>query len=292
MGAWTFISPGYFDTLQIPLLRGRKFTEGDNSQSPGVVIINEAMARAAWPGKNPIGERLLLGRGTAPEFEGDPVRQIVGIVGDVRDDALNRNPRPEMYVPIAQLPDSVKALDLPLLPVAWLVRTRSEPRTFAAAVQRELKEVSDLPITRIRSLQEVSEQSIGRTQLQMWLMVLFGGLALLLSGLGTYSVVAYSVQQRTREIGIRIALGAPLHQVRNTVIYRGIRLALAGVGAGLAAAFWLAQLLKTFLYGVKPHDTLAFLAVPIFMLGVVLVAVWRPAWQATNVDPTNFLRSE
>jgi predicted permease len=292
IGAWTFISPGYFDTIRIPLLRGRKFTIRDDAQAPGVVIINDAMARAVWPGKNPIGERLLLGRGMAPEFDTDPARQIVGIAGNVRDDALNRNPRPEMYVAIAQLPDAVKALDLPLLPVAWLVRTRGEPHLVSAAVQRELREASGLPVARIRSLEEIRAQSVSRTRFQVSLMVIFGSLSLLLAAVGTYSVIAHLAQQRTREIAIRMAVGATLPDVRNMMLAQGTRVAFAGIGVGLAAAFGLARLLAAFLYGVKPRDPFVFAAVPLFLMVVALVAVWHPAWRASRVDPAAILKQE
>ena len=157
----------------------------------------------------------------APESDADPVREVVGVVGDVRDDTLTRDPRPEIYVPIAQLPDAVNALDLPLLPVAWLIRTWVEPRQLSAAVQRELTETTGVPAAPIRSLDEVRAQSTGRNRFQTWLMVVFGSVASMLAGVGIYSVIAYSVEQRTREIGIRIACGATGAVIRKMVVSAG-----------------------------------------------------------------------
>jgi len=197
-----------------------------------------------------------------------------------------------MYVPIAQLPDAVKALDLPLLPVAWLVRTRGEPHLVSAAVQRELREASGLPVARIRSMEEIRAQSVSRTRFQVSLMVIFGSLSLLLAAVGTYSVIAHLAQQRTREIAIRMAVGATLPDVRNMMLAQGTRVAFAGIGVGLAAAFGLARLLAAFLYGVKPRDPFVFAAVPLFLMVVALVAVWHPAWRASRVDPAAILKQE
>lgn len=293
ISGWTFISPGYFDALNVPILRGRAFTQRDDATQPGVVIINQEMARRGWPNSDPLNDRLLVGRTFGPEYDQDPVRQIVGIVGDVRDVGLNRPPRPAMYVPIAQLPEGVKGLVLPILPIAWMVRTRVEPQTLSMAIQDELRQASGgLPVARVRSMDEVASQSTARTRFNMLLMSIFGGSALLLAATGIYGLMAYSVQQRMQEIGIRIALGAATGDVRNMVISQGMRLALIGAGIGIALAFGLARFIASFLFGVKAWDPIVFITVPILLSTVALFAVWLPALRASRIDPIDALRHE
>jgi hypothetical protein len=136
------VSPGYFETYNIPILRGRDFTDSDDTSSPGVVIINEAMARRFWPNSDPLNDRLVIGRTMRPEYDDDPVRQIIGIVADVRDTGLAREARPAMYVPVAQVPDGVTALNVKLLPIVWIIRTKAQPYLFSQQVQTELRQVS------------------------------------------------------------------------------------------------------------------------------------------------------
>jgi len=293
VAGWTFISPGYFDALKIPVLRGRAFNERDDATQPGVVIINQEMARRFWPNSDPLNDRLLVGRTFGPEYDQDPVRQIVGIVGDVRDVGLNRNPRPAMYVPIAHLPESVRSLVLPILPIAWIVRTRVEPQSLSMAIQSELRQASGgLPVARVRSMDEVASQSTARTRFNMLLMSIFGASALLLAATGIYGLMAYSVQQRTQEIGIRMALGAATGEVRNMMISQGMRLALTGTAIGIALAFGLARFIAGFLFGVKAWDPIVFLAVPALLSAVALFAIWLPALRASRIDPIDALRHE
>jgi len=293
VAGWTFISPGYFDALKIPVLRGRAFNERDDATQPGVVIINQEMARRFWPNSDPLNDRLLVGRTFGPEYDQDPVRQIVGIVGDVRDVGLNRNPRPAMYVPIAQLPESVRSLVLPILPIAWIVRTRVEPQSLSMAIQSELRQASGgLPVARVRSMDEVASQSTARTRFNMLLMSIFGASALLLAATGIYGLMAYSVQQRTQEIGIRMALGAATGEVRNMMISQGMRLALTGTAIGIALAFGLARFIAGFLFGVKAWDPIVFLAVPALLSAAALFAIWLPALRASRIDPIDALRHE
>ncbi|HTR38038.1 MAG TPA: ABC transporter permease [Bryobacteraceae bacterium] len=292
IAGWTFVSPEYFQAFHIPILRGREFTERDNASAPGVVVINETMARIVWPHGDPLMDRLLLGRGMRPEYDKDPIRQIVGIVGDVRAIGLNREPRPEMYVPIAQLPDGINALNLRLLPIAWIVRTSVEPHSLSSAIEGQLRKGTGQPVARVRSMAEVMEQSTARTQLNMLLMTIFGCSALLLAAIGIYGLIAYSVQQRTQEIGIRLALGAEESSVRKMVIVQGMRLALIGAAIGLIASFELTRFLASFLFGVKPWDPVVFASVPITLCAVALLAVWLPARRATRIDPIVALRYE
>jgi len=292
-GGWTFVSPGYFDVFNIPILRGRDFTDRDNAGAPGVVIVNQEMARRFWPTGDPLNDRLIVGRGMRPEYDQDPVRQIVGIVGNVRDTGLTRIPRPAMYVPTAQVPDGVTALNVRLLPIVWVVRTATDPYSLGAPIQKELSRASGgLPVARVRSMDDVVSESIARARFDMWLMTIFGCLALLLAAIGVYSSIAYAVQQRTAEIGIRMALGADSRAVRRMVLGQGMSLAMAGIALGLASAFGLARLLAGFLFGVTARDPAVFIAVPLILSGVALIAVWLPARHATRISPMIALRNE
>jgi putative ABC transport system permease protein len=290
VAGWTFISPEYFDAFRIPVLRGRTFTERDDDSAPGVVIINETMARTLWPNGDPLKERLLVGRGMRPEYDHDPVRQIVGIVGDVRARRLNAAPRPEMYVPIAQLPDAVNALNLRLLPVAWIVRTAVEPHSLGPAIQEQLRKATGQPLASIRSMDEVAAQSTARRKFNTLLMTIFGCSALLLAAIGLYGLITFSIQQRTQEFGIRLALGAESNRVRNMVLLYGVRLTVAGIAIGLAASFGLTQLLANFLFGVPPRDPVVFVCVPIVLGVTALLATWLPARRASHIDPIVALR--
>ncbi len=248
------------------------------------------MARLFWPGGDPLGDHLVIGRGVRPEYQKDPARQIIGIVGDVRDSALNRVPRPAMYVPIAQLPDDLNLINLRLLPIAWFVRASGASHS---AIQNELQQVSGgLPVSPIRSMDEVATQSTARTRFEMLLMTIFGGAALLLAAVGVYGLIAYSVEQRTQELGIRLALGARSGKLRNMIVFQGMRLALVGVGAGLAGAFGLTRLIAGFLFGVRPWDPAVFATVAIVLAAVALFATWLPARRAMRIDPVAALRWE
>jgi len=292
-GGWTFVSPGYFDVFRIPLLKGRDFTVHDDASAPGVVIINEAMARRFWPNDDPLQDRLIIGRGMRPEYEQDPIRQIIGIVGNVRDTGLNREPRPAMYVPVAQVPDGVTALNVRLLPLVWIVRTGPEPYSLARPVAKALESASGgLPVSRIRSMSDVQSESTARTEFDMWLMTIFGSLAGALAAIGIYGLVAYVVRQRTREIGIRLALGQRAGSIRNLVLKEGIWTAVAGAVVGVAIASLAVRLLVRLLFGVKPNDPLLYAMVSIGFVVVAGLASWVPARRAMNVDSLRALRYE
>jgi putative ABC transport system permease protein len=289
---WKPVSPGYFDVFKIPVLRGRGFTDRDDGSAAGVVLINQAMAKRFWPKGDPIGEQLVIGKGVGPEFE-EPARQIIGITGDVRDGGLNRNPSPTMYVPVSQIPDGVTALNSRIAPISWVVRTRTAPLALRSAVENELRQASGgLPAANVRSMDEIVSQSTARADFNMSLLTIFGGSALLLAAIGIYGLMAYSVQQRTQEIGIRMALGAGRGDVRNMVVGQGMRLALIGVAIGIGAAFGLTRFLATFLFGVHTWDPLVFVIVPFALSAVALIAVWLPARRATRIDPLTALRYE
>jgi putative ABC transport system permease protein len=292
-GGWVTISSGYFDVFKIPVLRGRAFTDSDTAGAPSVTIINQAMARKFWPSGDPLNDRLLIGKGVGPEFDVDRARQIVGIVGDVRDGALNRDPRPTMYVPEAQVPDGMNALGLRISALAWVIRTRVEPHSLSSAIQDELRQASaGLPVANVRFMDEIVVQSTARQDFNMLLMTVFAGSALLLAAIGIYGLTAYSVQHRTQEIGIRLALGAESSHVRRMIVFQGMRLALIGDAIGIASAFGLSRLITSFLFGVKAWDPMVFATVPILLSAVALVAVWFPARRATRIDPVVTLRHE
>jgi putative ABC transport system permease protein len=293
MAGWTFVSPGYFDVFRIPVLRGRDFNGSDDAASPGVVIINQAMARRFWPDRDPLDDQLLIGRGVRPDYEADPLRQVIGIVGDVRDTGLTRPARPAMYVPISQVPDGVTVLNVRLLPLVWIARTNGNPYALAAPIERELQGASSgLPLARIRSMDDVVAEATARRRFDMLLMILFASSALTLAAVGIFGLMGYSVQQRTQEIGVRLALGAGSPQVANMILRQGMALASIGIAIGVAVAFAFARLLAGLLFGVSPRDTLTFITVPLTLGIVSLLAVAVPALRASRLTPMDALRHE
>jgi len=222
---------------------------------------------------------------------GDPPRQIIGIVGDVRDEALNHAPNPMLYVPEAQVPDGMSALFARIDPLIWVVRTRVAPASLQAAIEKLVREASGgLPAAHVLSMEAIRKQSTARADFNMTLLTIFGASALLLAAIGIYGLIAYSVEQRTQEIGIRMALGAGRGDVRSMVVRQGMRLALIGVAIGVAAAFGLTRLIASFLFGVKSTDPIVFVTVPLLLSAVALFAVWLPARRASAVDPIEALR--
>ena len=294
-GGWLTVSPGYFEVFRIAMKRGRSFQERDDKLAPPVVIINEAFARQYFKDGDPLNERLVIGHsGNAGmrEFMTEPPRQIVGVASDVRDGALNRDPAPTMYIPQAQLPDAANQLNVRISPMAWVVRTRMAPYAVSGAVQEQLRQASGLPVSDVRSMGDLVSRSTSRQRFNMLLMIVFGAAALLLAAIGIYGLMAYSVEQRTQEIGIRLALGADTSVVRRMILFQGMRLAIAGVMIGLASAFGLARLIANLLYGVTARDPLVFVLVPVVLTLVALVGVWLPARRAIGVDPVVALRAE
>ncbi|HEV2499464.1 MAG TPA: ABC transporter permease [Terriglobia bacterium] len=289
---WAFVSPQFFKVFEIPLIRGRLFTDLDTAAAPHVVIINQALAKQFWKKGNPVGQQMQIGIGIGPEFIEAP-RQIIGIVGDVRDNGLNRNPPPIMYVPSAQLNDGVMALANRLSPIYWTVRTQVPPFSLSRQVEQQLRVSSGgLPVAHIRSMDEVMGESLARTDFNMVLFSIFAAIALLLAAIGIYGLIAYSVQQRTQEIGIRMALGAGPRDVRNMVVRQGMTLAIIGVAAGIAIAFAVTRLMASMLYGIKARDPLVFVSVAVLLSLIALLATYLPARRAAKVDPMIALRYE
>jgi len=290
-GGFNLISSAYFSAFKIPVVRGRAFTDQDTGAAPKVAIINQAMARQYWPTGDPLTDRITIAKGL-PEL-GDFTRQIVGVVGDVRDGGLNREPRPAMYISWAQVPDVHNVNLVGIAPLTWIVRTRAESAALSSAIQAELRQASGgLPVARPRTMDDIVARSTARSDFNMLLLTIFAGAALLLAAIGIYGLMSYSVQQRTREIGIRVALGADSPHVRNMVVRQGMIVALAGVAIGLASAFGLTRIIASFLYGVTAHDPVVSVAVPLLLSAVALIGVWFPARRAARVDPVVALRAE
>jgi putative ABC transport system permease protein len=278
---FVLVSAGYFETFKIPLLRGRTFNESDDS-GPPVVIINQTLTKEYWQDRDPLRDQIVVGH--------DSPRQIIGVVGDVRDDALNRAPRPVLYQLSAHMTDTRLMANAPW---AWVIRTRAAPLVLSPAIENELREASGgLPVARIRTMEEIRSRSTAAENFNTLVLTIFGCSALLLAAIGIYGLMAYAVAQRIPEIGIRLALGAESSHIRNMVVFQGLRPALAGVVFGIAAALGLTRLMAGFLFGVKQWDPLVFVVVPVLLAGVALIAVWLPALRASRVNPTQALRYE
>ncbi len=276
---FNIIGPDYFRTMKIPLLDGREFGQSDTTTAPQVVIINETAVRRYWPGQSPLGQRLILGR--APDEE---VREIVGVVKDSKYRQLTEAVRPAIYVPLAQDYRANMALH---------VRTAGEPEAMLAVVRREVQAMdASLPLYNIKTLEEQRNSSLYTSRLAATLLTVFGLVALLLAAVGLYGVMAYAVNRRTREIGIRLALGAQGHDVLRQMLAEGMTLVTIGVAFGLAGAFALTRLMKTLLFGVSATDPLTFGVIAGLLLVVAMLACFIPARRATKVDPLVALRCD
>ena len=269
------ISADYFRVMNIPQLKGRSFTEFDAPQAAPVIIIDETMARQFWPNEDPLGQRLRIGV--------SPWLTVVGVVGDVRHGGLNARPNPEMFLPHLQVPQASMSV---------MVRTSVDPLRLAAAVREQLKALDqDLPAP-ITTMDQVFSDSVARQRFNALLMSIFGSLALGLSIVGVFGVINYSVAQRTREIGVRIALGAKHGDIFKLIVGQGLVLALLGVAIGLVGAFALTRLISGLLFGVSPTDPITFLVVSVLLTSVAVLASYIPARRAMKVDPMVALRCE
>lgn len=273
-----FIGLDYFKTLHISQVDGRDFTERDNPKAPPVVIINEAFARQYFNGENPLGKKLQLGWG------GDDAKEIVGIVGNVKHRSLSDEARAEMYVPQAQFPNGG---------ITLLVRSTVKPETLIATIKKEIHGLdAELPLTEIKTLEDFRADTLALPRFNTFLLTLFAGLALALTIIGLYGVISYSVSQRTREIGIRMAMGAQQSDVLKMIIKQGMLLTCTGVALGLGAAFAVTRLIGSLLYEVTTTDAWTFAGMALLFIIVALLACVAPARRATKVDPMIALRYE
>jgi putative ABC transport system permease protein len=289
---WRFVSPGYFEALRIPLLRGRYFTRNDTGKSDHVVIVNETFAKKYWPKEDPIGQRMLIGKGLGADFE-EPERQIVGVVGSVTESGLANGMVPVMYVPQSQINDGLTRLGASLLPLSWVVRTSGDPLSMKSPVAHEFESLdAQLAPSHVVSMDQVIAESNTRQDFNTLLLSVFAAIALLLAAIGIYGLMAYAVEQRTQEIGIRMALGANHGKIMQLFLGQGMRLAIIGTVIGLTAAYGLTRLLAKFLFGVKAGDPLAFSLVALVLFVVTLLAAFIPTRKAMRVDPIVALRQE
>ena len=278
------ITPGYLETLGVPLIAGRRFTQSDDEKAAPVVVVNQSFARQFFGTESPLGKRMQLG--ATPE-DAVPWMEIVGVVGDVRR-GLATEPQSEMYLPYRQA-DGL----LPVFSLSIVLRTGVEPAAEASALRGALAEIDKgQPLVKVRTMEDNMKASAVQPRFRTWLLGLFALLALVLSAIGIYGVISYSVAQRAQEIGVRIALGAQRQQVFRLVTGEGLRLALTGAGLGIAASLALTRVLRSFLYEVSPLDPVTYAVVVLLLVATGVVASCVPAGRATGVDPIVALRHE
>lgn len=288
--AWNYVTWRFFDVFKIPIVRGRGFGERDNATAPPVVLINESLARKYFNKQNPIGERLIIGGGMGPDFL-QPPREIVGVVGDTRDGGLNNDPGPATFIPLAQVSDAYIALNNRFMPLTWVVRTQgAAPLSMTQQIQRAFQEAADLPIAHVRSMEQIVTLSTADTRFNTVLLGIFAGLAVLLASIGLYGLMAYSVEQRTLEFGIRLALGAGAPQLRDLVVRQAMTLAGIGIAIGIGGAYGLTRLLANLLFEVKATDPTVFASVAAVLAAVAFLASYLPARRALRMDPVVALR--
>jgi predicted permease len=271
------VSPNFFDTLRIPLRSGRTFNDLDKSDTTPVAMINEAMARHFWPGEEAVGKRF--------HFFGDPkLLQVIGVVGDTVINQIGEDPQPLAYLPLTQ--------DFP--PAATIqVRTSGNPDAAIATVRNQVQSLDrNLAITNVETIEEVLNQGLWAPRVAATLLTLFGGLALILAVIGVYGVLSYSVNQQTREIGIRMALGATPARVLRWVVAQGLRLVCAGLVIGVLVGLVLMRYIASLLFGISTYDPQTFAVVALLLGIVALLACYVPARRATKINPVVALRIE
>ena len=276
-------TPDYFDAVGIPIKRGRGFTEDDRATTPRVVLITEAAARQFFPGEDPIGKTIKLGWGRGP---GKPKAggEVVGIVGDIKDAALNEPNPPQIYMPLRQWPTSFMTV---------VVKTSVPPASLADAARAQVAAIDpNLPLSNVSTLEAVVAKSISQQRFYLTLLMVFAAVALVLAAIGIFGVLSYAVSQRTREIGIRMALGAQERSVITLIVRQAMVLVASGIALGTAAALFLSDTMTKMLFSVKPTDPATFASVAGVLMGVALFASYIPARRATRVDPIVALRSE
>jgi len=280
-------SAGYMRSLHISILRGRDINDGDVRDRPGVVLISDSMARTFWPGENALGKHLTL------TFFPDQVREVVGVVQDVKLDGLDQTrPAVALYAPLEQV--SVPALgQWSSFPMTLVVRTSTSPASLTSAVSNAVHQLDpSVPLRDVFTMDDVVATSLSAQRFDLLLLGAFAALAVILAAVGIYSVLSYSVKRRVSEIGIRMALGARVADVLRLVVIEGMKPALLGVAIGVVVALALGRVMASLVYQVKPSDPITFLSVGVLLAGVALLASVIPAYRATRVDPVVTLRNE
>lgn len=280
MAGYRAVTPEYLSTLGVPLRRGRMLSERDRDGGPRVVVINESMAEQYFPDRDPLGQRLQLGTEPDPDF---PTLEVVGIVGDLKQ-SFEAGSQSEMFVPYGQYPDAILASMY--LNTALVVRTTDNPADLTSAVRAAILEIdAGQPLVNVRTMEGAMAGTVSQPRFQMTLLMIFASLAVALAAVGVYGVMAYTVSQRTPEIGVRMAVGASPNQVVALVVWQGAQLALMGVVLGLIAAALAAGAMQTLLFDVKGLDPLTFAVAPIVLGLAALLASYIPARRAAHISP-------
>ncbi len=278
------VYPGFFEAMRIPVLQGRSFDAHDTRDSKPVVVVNRAFAERYFPNENPLGKMIEIGAGDGKGRERWRTREIVGVAGNIRSSNLDQLPQPAYFVPMPQLVWG---------PPTLAIRTAGDPMSIVSALHKTLADMDpDAPLYDVKSLDDYLALDLGRARFQATLLGLFGGVALLLTAIGLYGVIAYAVVQRTHEIGVRMALGASRGDVLRMIVRRGLVLTVAGVGIGVGGALGLARLIQSMLYEIPPRDPVTYVAVCVTLAAVALLASYVPALRASRVDPMVALRYE
>jgi predicted permease len=283
-GARWMPSEDYFQTMGIPLIKGRYFDARDTADAPGVAVIDETLARKYWPGEDPVGKRISFER-TGPDGQQPVWREVVGLVAHVRNEGLEGESRGQYYVPYAQRANNTD--------IFVVLRTDGDPSSLAPAVRGAIASVDgDLPVYRVTTMEKMVSDSLSQRRFSMFLFGVFAALALALAVVGLYGVMSYGVAQRTHEIGLRMALGAQRSDVLRMVVGQGMLVVAVGLAVGLAAAVGLTYLMSSLLFGVSFTDPLTYAGIAVLLASVALVASYIPARRATKVDPMVALRYE
>jgi predicted permease len=272
-------SRDYFETMRIPLVRGRLFTDQEKADEPRVILIDTKFAETHFAGQDPVGKRIMVGNPASPTY-----LTIIGVVGHVENYGIGQDTRVQLYYPYRQVPPGF---------VSFVLRTTMDPAALTPSIRTAMRELEPtLPVFAIRTMDEIFDVSVTNQRIMLTLLSIFAGLALLLAAIGLYGVLNYIVGQRTREVGIRMALGATATSVRQLMLGQGLRLAAIGLGLGLLACLGVARLMGSMLYGVSPYDPLSLAAVSVVLVAIGLFSSWLPAHRATRVNPTEALRTE
>jgi len=285
------ITTGYFDALRVPVMAGRSFRLYDTHGAQPVVIINQQVAQAFFKNQNPIGQHIRIGAAMGPGFE-DGVREIVGVVGDTKSDGLDAPAPGILYLPAAQIPDTLTKMDNGLLGQSWVVRTRSGQADVVSAAQQIFMDNARTPLLSVETMQSVLSASMAQQRFTMMLLGCFGLMSLLLGGAGLYGVMSYTVARRTKEIGVRMAIGAQRTDILRMILREAGLLVGLGLVVGLAASLAGAQLLRSLLFGIAPRDPFTLAATCGVLLLAGLFAAWWPARRAASTEPMQALRME